>query len=167
MLRYFFLYSIVPEFTVPGNPQQNGVAEKYGHKLWSKAKTLLRHSGLPYIYWPKLVSTSDYLRIRVLHSRLPATPYKAWHNSKPYYKHLQTSNTKCWFINRLQNKQKDNSAEAILLEYKKDHIYRLLTKKGAIVRASTVKFAAEKRRLKNVRNELPVKRSCNQLGLDL
>jgi hypothetical protein len=105
--------------------------------------------------------------MNVLHFRLPVTPYKAWHNSKPYYKHLRTPGTKCWFIDRLRNKQKDNSAEAILLGYKEDHIYRLLTKEGAIVHVLTVRFAAEKRRLKNVGDELLIKRSCNQLGLDL
>jgi hypothetical protein len=72
----------------------------------------------------------------------------------------------CWFIDKLRNKQKDNSAEAILLGYEEDHIYRLLTKQG-LIRASTVRFAAEKRRLKDVGDKLPAKRSCDQLGLDL
>ncbi|KFZ25130.1 hypothetical protein V502_00391 [Pseudogymnoascus sp. VKM F-4520 (FW-2644)] len=31
MLRYLFLTGVTPEFTVPGNPQQNGAAEKLGH----------------------------------------------------------------------------------------------------------------------------------------
>jgi hypothetical protein len=51
-----------------------------------------------------------------------------------------------------------------LLGYKKDYIYRLLTKSGSIVRASTVTFTAEKRHLKDVkdiRDTSPAKRSCN------
>lgn len=39
MLRYLFRNGIAPEFTVPGNPQQNGAAEKFGHVLWTRAKT--------------------------------------------------------------------------------------------------------------------------------
>jgi hypothetical protein len=62
---------------------------------------------------------------------------------------------------------KGQFGRSYILGYEGDHIYRLLTKEGAIVHASTVRFAAEKRRLKDVRDELPVKRSCNQLGLDL
>ena len=31
MLRYLFLTGITPEFTVPGNPQQNSTTEKLGH----------------------------------------------------------------------------------------------------------------------------------------
>jgi hypothetical protein len=79
---------------------------------------------------------------------------------------IATSKNGCWFIDKLRNKQKDNSAEAILLGYEEDHIYRLLTKQGPI-RASTVRFAAEKRRLKDIGDKLPAKQSCNQLGLDL
>jgi hypothetical protein len=54
-----------------------------------------------------------------------------------------------------------------LLEYKEDHIYKLLTKSGFIVRASIVTFAAEKRDLKDVKDTSPAKRTCNQLVLDL
>jgi hypothetical protein len=54
-----------------------------------------------------------------------------------------------------------------LLGYKRDHIYRLLTKSGFIVRASTVIFAAKKRDLEDVRDTPPAKRTCNQLMLDL
>jgi hypothetical protein len=67
-------------------------------------------------------------------------------------------------------KQTDNSTEAILLGYEGDHIYRLLTKSGSIVRASTVTFAAEKRHLEDVEDvgdTPPAKRSCNQPVLDL
>lgn len=31
MLKYLFLTGVIPEFTVLGNPQQNGTAEKLGH----------------------------------------------------------------------------------------------------------------------------------------
>jgi hypothetical protein len=57
-----------------------------------------------------------------------------------------------------------------LLGYKGDYIYRLFTKSGSIVRASTVTFAAEKRHLddvKDVGDTPPVKRSYNQPMLDL
>jgi hypothetical protein len=167
MQRYLFAHGIIPEFTVPGNPQQNGAAEKFGHILWSRAKTLLKHSGLDFIYWPELVKTSNYLRMRTSHSRLPGTPYEAWYNSKPHYKHLRTPGTKCCFLERLRNKQTDNATEAILLGYEGDHIYRLLTKSGSIVRASTVIFAAEKRDLEDVGDTSPAKRTCNQPVLDL
>jgi hypothetical protein len=57
-----------------------------------------------------------------------------------------------------------------LLEYKEDHIYKLLTKSGSIVRASTVTFAAKKRHLEDVEDvgdTPPAKKSRNQPMLDL
>jgi hypothetical protein len=54
-----------------------------------------------------------------------------------------------------------------LLGYEGDHIYRLLTKSGSIVRASRVTFAAEKRDLEDVGDTSPAKRTCNQPVLDL
>jgi hypothetical protein len=78
--------------------------------------------------------------------------------------HSRLSDTKRCFLERLRNKQTDNSTEAILLGYEEDYIYRLLTKSGSIVRASTVTFAAEKRHLEDVEDvgdTSPAKRSCN------
>ena len=46
MLRDLFLLGITPEFTVLGNLQQNGAAEKLGHVIWNKAKTFLKLLGL-------------------------------------------------------------------------------------------------------------------------
>ena len=80
---------------------------------------------------------------------------------------MHTLGTKCCFFKRLCNKQTNNATEAILLGYKEDHIYRLLTKSGSIVRASTVTFTAEKRDLEDVGDTSPAKRTCNQLVLDL
>jgi hypothetical protein len=99
--------------------------------------------------------------MRTSYSRLLGTLYKAWYNSKPYYKHLRTPGTKCCFLERLCNKQTDNITEAILLGYEEDHIYKLLTKSGFIVRAFTVIFAAEKRDLKDVGDTSPAKKTCN------
>lgn len=50
MLRYLFLTGITPKFTVRGNPQQNGPAEKLGNAIWNKAKTSLKRSSLPWEY---------------------------------------------------------------------------------------------------------------------
>jgi hypothetical protein len=57
-----------------------------------------------------------------------------------------------------------------LLGYKRDYIYKLLTKSGSIIHASTVTFAAEKRHLKDVKDvgdTLSAKRSYNHLVLNL
>jgi hypothetical protein len=64
MLRYLFLLGITLEFTVLGNPQQNGAAEKLGHIIWAKAKTFLKLSGLAWEYWLEIVRIANYVRMR-------------------------------------------------------------------------------------------------------
>lgn len=150
MLRYLFLTGVTPEFTVPGNPQQNGAAEKLGHIIWNKAKTFLKLSGLPWEYWPEMVRTANYVRMRTLQSRLLTTPYRAWYGHDPHYQHMRTPGTKCLALQRLRSKDKDNAVECTLLGYEGDHIYRLVTTTGRLIRASSVQFAAEKRGLNDV-----------------
>jgi len=150
MLRYLFLSGITPEFTVPGNPQQNGAAEKLGHIIWNKAKTFLKLSGLSWEYWPEMVRTANYVRIRTLQSRLQTTPYRAWYGHDPHYRHIRTPGTKCLALERIRSKQKDNAVECTLLGYEGDYIYRLVTATGRLIRASSVQFAAEKRGLDDV-----------------
>ena len=150
MLRYLFLTGITPEFTVPGNPQQNGAAEKFGHIIWNKAKTFLKLSGLPWEYWPEMVRTANYVRMRTLQSRLQTTPYRAWYGHDPHYRHIRTPGTKCLALERIRSKGKDNAIECTLLGYEGDHIYRLVTTTGRLIRASSVQFAAEKRGLDDV-----------------
>jgi hypothetical protein len=166
MLRYLFRNGITPEFTVPGNPQQNGAAEKFGHILWSRAKALLKHSGLQWHYWPEVVRTANYIRMRTPHFKVQTTPFRSWYGRDPHYRHLRTLGTKCWALNRIRGKQKDNATECILLGYEGDHIYRLVDTSGRLIRASTVQFAAEKRALQDVGEGEPLNKPLNKKRCD-
>lgn len=59
-------HSIQWEPTVPGTPQQNGVAERLGQTLMRKASTILRDAGLDNRYWDEVVRTANCLRNRSL-----------------------------------------------------------------------------------------------------
>ena len=63
---------------------------------------------------------------------------------------MRTLGTKCWALNRIRGKQKDNATECILLGYKGDHIYRLVNTSRRLIRALTVQFTAEKRALQDI-----------------
>lgn len=109
-----------------------------------------------------MVRTANYVRIRLPHSRLKTTPFRSWHGRDPHYRHLRTPGTKCWALNRIRGKQKDNATECILLGYEGDHIYRLINTSGRLIRASTVQFAAEKRGPEDVgAGKPPAKRLCD------
>ncbi|XP_075110572.1 uncharacterized protein LOC142181555 [Nicotiana tabacum] len=50
--------------TVPGTPEQNGVAERMNKTLNERARSMRIHSGLPKYFWAEAVNTAAYLRNR-------------------------------------------------------------------------------------------------------
>ena len=49
------------EKTIPGTPQQNGVAERMNRTLNERARNMRLHVGLPKTFWADAVSTTTYL----------------------------------------------------------------------------------------------------------
>nr|XP_023928139.1 peroxidase 17-like [Quercus suber] len=49
------------EKTIPGTPQQNGVAERMNRTPNERAKSMRLHAGLPKTFWADAVSTATYL----------------------------------------------------------------------------------------------------------
>ncbi len=49
------------EKTIPGTPQQNGVAEHMNRTLNERARSMRLHVGLPKMFWDDAVSTAAYL----------------------------------------------------------------------------------------------------------
>jgi len=49
------------EKTIPGTPQQNGVAERMNRTLNERARSMRLHAGLPKTFWADAVSTAAYL----------------------------------------------------------------------------------------------------------
>ena len=47
--------------TIPGTPQQNGVAECMNKTLNECARSMRLHAGLPKTFWVDVVSTAAYL----------------------------------------------------------------------------------------------------------
>ena len=49
------------EKTIPGTPQQNGVAEPMNRTFNECARSMRLHVGLPKTFWADAVSTAAYL----------------------------------------------------------------------------------------------------------
>jgi hypothetical protein len=125
---------------VPGNPEQNGTAERFGQVLVGRTHPLLLSSELDKSFWPEIVKTANYLTVRSPVAKLGKTPYEAFYERKPYLGHLRTLGSKAWARNRLQKKFVDKSDPCFLLGYEGDgHIFRLWSpKRRAIIRAVDV-----------------------------
>ena len=126
------------EPTVPGNPQQNGTAERLGQTLIAKASPMIKGAGIHAKYWPEAVRTANYLRIRSPMAKIGMTPYEAWEGVKPELSHIRTFGSRAFALNREQKKFEDRSTSYILLGFEGDSIYRLLHPSGKIIRCSTV-----------------------------
>ncbi len=81
---------IEQQFTVPYNPQQNGVAERMNRTLVESARTMIQESGLPLNYWGEALMTAVYVRnICPTRALDKITPYEAWTGNRPKVDHLR------------------------------------------------------------------------------
>ena len=88
--NYLRKEGIVHQKTVPKNPQQNGVAERYNRTIVETVRSMLSDSGLSKPFWGEALSTAVYTRNRSPTSALnDKTPYEVLNHRKPGVKHLK------------------------------------------------------------------------------
>jgi hypothetical protein len=88
MAACLFQYGITHEFTVSGNPQQNGASERLGVIIWENAESFRKLAGLPAKFWPEMIKTANYIRMRSPQARVQTTPYEAWNGERQWLAYL-------------------------------------------------------------------------------
>ena len=72
------------KLTMPGTPQQNGVAERWNRTIFDKVRALIHHAGLSAGFWEQAADAAVHIYnrtpTRVLGWR---TPYELWANKVP------------------------------------------------------------------------------------
>ena len=85
------------QLTVPKNPEQNGVAERFNRTIVESVRSMLSQSSLPKRFWAEALATATYLRNRSpTKAVLGMTPYEAWHGKKPNVSHLRIFGSICF-----------------------------------------------------------------------
>ena len=79
---------IVPQYTMPGQPRMNGVAERRNRTLKDMVRSMISHSSLPESLWGEALKTAVYILNRVPSKAVAKTPYELWTGKKPSIKHL-------------------------------------------------------------------------------
>ena len=133
---------IVWEPIIPGNPQQNGSAERLGQTLLRKASAMLKESNLDIKYWPEMIRTANYLRNRQPVTGKSMTPFEASYGRRPQLGHLRRIGQIGYAQDRKPStgwkKFQDRAIKCRLLGYEGNHIYRMLMPGGSIMRYSNV-----------------------------
>ena len=79
---------IVPQYTMPGKPSMNGVAERRNRTLLDMVRSMISHSSLPESLWGEALKTAVYVLNRVPSKAVAKTPYEMWTGKKPSIRHL-------------------------------------------------------------------------------
>ncbi|RVW94847.1 Retrovirus-related Pol polyprotein from transposon TNT 1-94 [Vitis vinifera] len=86
--KYLMECGIVPQYTMPGTPSQNGVAERRNRTLKDMVRSMISHSILPESLWGEAIKTAVYILNRVPSKAVAKTPYELWTSKKPSIRHL-------------------------------------------------------------------------------
>ncbi|KAH9741472.1 Integrase catalytic domain-containing protein [Citrus sinensis] len=86
--KYLAECGIVPQYTMPGSPNMNGVSERRNRTLKDMVKSMISHSTLPESLWGEALKTAAYILNRVPTKAAAKTPYELWTGRKPSLNHL-------------------------------------------------------------------------------
>ena len=86
--KYLSECGITPQYTMPGTPSQNGVAERRNRTLKDMVRSMISHSSLPNSLWGEALKTAVYILNRVPNKAVNKTPYELWTGKKPSIRHL-------------------------------------------------------------------------------
>ena len=82
-------HGIVAQYTMPGSPDQNGVAERRNRTLLDMVRSMLSSSKLPRSLWSEALKTAVYILNRVPTKAVPKTPFELWKGWKPSLRHMR------------------------------------------------------------------------------
>ena len=81
---------IVAQYTMPGTPEQNGVAERRNRTLMDMVRSMLSSNPkLPKSLWTEALKTSVYILNRVPTKAVSKTPFELWKGWKPSLQHVR------------------------------------------------------------------------------
>ena len=74
--RFLQENGIVAQYSTPGEPQQNGVAERHKRTLMNMVRSMMSYSILPLSLWMESLKTAIHILNRVPSKSVPKTPYE-------------------------------------------------------------------------------------------
>ena len=146
MDRFCKSKSIKQEYTVPYNPEQNGMAERMNRTLVEMTRCMLKDSELNKTYWCEAMMTAaDIRNVLSNSSNKNSSPYEMVFKEKPVFNHMRVFGEPCYaHVPREKRKKLDDTGvKCYFLGYEKNpKAYRLLNANdGSIVISRSVTFS--------------------------
>ncbi|KAK8936095.1 hypothetical protein KSP39_PZI012974 [Platanthera zijinensis] len=88
--RYLESCGIVAQYSMPGSPEQNGVAERRNRTLKEMMRSMMSRTNLPEFLWGEALKTAVYILNRVPSKSVLKTPFELWTGRRPSLNHLQS-----------------------------------------------------------------------------
>jgi hypothetical protein len=146
--------------------KQNEVVERLKQIFMSMISIMLKNVDLNDKWWIELIKTINYLRNRFSMTNRSITFYEIDTKRKSFLAHLRRIETTSYAMKRKSitkwKKLALKSFFAVLVEYEKNHIYRMLRLNEIIYRVSSVIWIKKKREeslFVEILNEISAKRS--------
>ena len=80
---------ICKQLTIPGTPQQNGVAERRNRTLLEMVRSIMAQTNLLISFQGDGLLTAAYILNRVPSKLVPTIPYELWTGAKPNLENLR------------------------------------------------------------------------------
>jgi transposase InsO family protein len=81
-VRFLQENGIVAQYSMSGDPQQNGVAERRNRTLMNMVRNMLSYSTLMISLWMETLKTVVHILNRVSSKSVPKIPYEMWTGRK-------------------------------------------------------------------------------------
>jgi hypothetical protein len=93
---------IVPQLTLPGTPQRNGVPERRNQTLLDMVWLMMSQSDLPLLFWGYALEIAAFTLNRVPSKSIVKTPYEIWTGKTPSLSFLKILGCEV-FVKRVQS----------------------------------------------------------------
>ncbi|KAL0411374.1 UNVERIFIED_CONTAM: hypothetical protein Slati_3727100 [Sesamum latifolium] len=87
-INYLKRNGILSQWTPPGTPQLNGVAERRNRILLDMVRSMMSFTKLPLYFWGYALETAVKLHNIAPSKSVPQTPYEIWHSKPASYKFI-------------------------------------------------------------------------------
>ncbi|KAL0440306.1 UNVERIFIED_CONTAM: hypothetical protein Slati_2513600 [Sesamum latifolium] len=113
---------ILSQWTPPGTPQLNGVAERKNGTLLDMVRSMMSFTEFPTSFWGYTLETAAKLLNIAPSKSVPLTPYEIWHGKPASYKYLRVWGSPAYVKRLVGDKLDSGSSLCRFIGYPKETV---------------------------------------------